>query len=50
METPKKLNAQCTSSTLKQALQDKAFLRALELLENHQKIRLNKGLYPTDYE
>lgn len=50
METPKKQNVQNTSNMLKQYLQNEDYLKALELMEKHQKIRLNNGLYPTDYE
>lgn len=50
METPKKQNAQSTSNTLKQALQNEDYLKAQELMSRHQKIRLENGLYPTDYD
>lgn len=50
METPKKHHARGTSNTLKQALNDENYLRALALMEKAQKNRLINGLYPTDYE
>lgn len=48
METPKKLNAQCTSSTLKQALQDEAYLRALAMMERIEKNSYENGCYGYD--
>ena len=54
METPKKQNAQCTSSTLKQALQDEAYLRALEMMERIENTAYKNGYYgsidPCDWD
>lgn len=50
METPNKHRVHGTSNTLKQALNDENYLRALALMEKAQKNRLINGLYPTDYE
>ena len=48
METPKKQNAQCTSNTLKQALQDEAYLRALEMMERIENTAYKNGYYGSD--
>lgn len=50
METPKKHRAQDMSSTLKQALNDENYLKALALFEKSQRNRLINRLYPEDYE
>jgi hypothetical protein len=50
METPNKQNARSMSSTLKQVLQDEAYLRAQELMIRAHKNAIKNGLYPTDYE
>lgn len=50
METPNKHRAHGTSNTLKRALEDENFLKALALMEKSQRNRLINGLYPTDYE
>lgn len=50
METPKKHPARGTSNTLKQALNDENYLRALALMEKSQRNRLINKLYPEDYE
>jgi hypothetical protein len=50
MEIPKKHRAPGTSSTLKLALQDEAYLRAQELMIRAHKNAIKNGLYPTDYE
>lgn len=50
METPKKHPAQGMSNTLKQALNDENYLKALALFERAQKNRLINKLYPEDYE
>ena len=49
-ETPKKRPAQGMSNTLKQALNDENYLKALALFERAQKNRLINKLYPEDYE
>ena len=48
METPKKLNAQCMSSTLKQALQDEDYLRALAVMERLENNAYKNGCYGDD--
>ena len=35
---------------MKELLSDENFLKAMNLLKNHQKIRLINHLYPDDYE
>ena len=50
METPKKHHAHGMSNTLKQALSDENYLKALALFERAQKNRLINKLYPEDYE
>lgn len=45
METPKKHNAQNTSNTLKQALENEAYLKALEVIERAYKNAVKNGLY-----
>ena len=50
METPKKHPARGMSSTLKQALSDENYLKALALFEKAQRTRLINKLYPEDYE
>lgn len=50
METPKKHNVQNTSSTLRQALENEAYLRALELMHRAEQNALRNGLYCIDYE
>jgi len=49
-ETPKKRSVHDMSNTLKQALNDENYLKALALMEKAQRTRLINGLYPTDYE
>lgn len=50
METPKKQNAQNTSNMLKRALNDKAYLKALDRMIQIQKNALKNGLYLIDDE
>jgi len=50
MENPNKSRAQHTSSTLKSALNDETYLKALALMEKIEKNALANGLYDTDYE
>ena len=50
METPKKQNAQNTSSTLNQLLKDEAFLRALRLMEKIEKNTYKNGYYGSEEE
>lgn len=50
METPKKHNAHGMSNTLKQALSDENYLKALAMFEKSQRTRLINRLYPEDYE
>ena len=45
METPKKHRAQGTFTTLKDALNNENYLRALELIERAQKNSLKNGFY-----
>jgi hypothetical protein len=49
-ETPKKHRAQDMSNTLKSALQDEAYLKAMDLLIRAHKNAIKNGLYSTDYE
>jgi hypothetical protein len=49
METPKKHHAHGMSNTLKQALSDENYLKALALFEKSQRNRLINRLYPEDY-
>lgn len=49
METPNKQRAHGTSNTLKQALNDENYLRALAMMEKSQRNRLINKLYPEDY-
>ena len=48
METPKKQNAQNTLNTLKQCLQNEAYLKAQEMMINAYKNAVKNGLYPPD--
>lgn len=50
METPNKQNAQNTLNTLKQCLQNEAYLKAQQIIERDQKYRLEHELYPMDDE
>ena len=50
MENPNKSHAQRTSSTLKSALNDEAYLKAFALMEKIEKNAFANGLYETDYE
>lgn len=50
METPNKHRARGTSNTLKQALNDENYLRALAMMSKAQRNRLINRLYPEDYE
>lgn len=45
METPKKHNALGMLNTLKQALYDEAYLKALDIMTRAQKNTLNNGFY-----
>jgi hypothetical protein len=48
METPNKLNARNTSNTLKQHLQNEAYLRALEMMERIENATYKNGYYGSD--
>lgn len=50
METPKKHHVHGTSNTLKRALSDENYLKALAMMEKAQRNRLINKLYPEDYE
>ena len=50
METPKKHHAQDMSNTLKQALSDENYLKALALFEKTQRDMRIYGLYSEWYE
>ena len=50
MEIPKKPNARNTSSTLKQLLQDEAYLKALEIIEQAERNAYKNGCYGDDNE
>lgn len=48
MDTPKKQNVQGTLNTLKQALQDEAYLRALAVMERLENNAYRNGCYGDD--
>lgn len=48
METPNKQNARSMSSTLKQVLQDEAYLRAQDIMERMENTRYKNGDYGSD--
>ena len=48
MDTPKKQNVQGTLSTLKQALQDEAYLKALAVMERLENNAYKNGFYGDD--
>lgn len=54
METPNKQNARNTSNTLKQHLQNEAYLRALEMMERIENTAYKNGYYgsidPCDWD
>ena len=50
METPKKPNVHNTSNTLKQLLQDEAYLKAMEIIEQAEKNAYKNGCYGDDDE
>lgn len=50
METPNKQNARNTSNTLKRALQDEAYLKALEMMERMEKNAYKNGCYGDEDE
>ena len=45
MENPNKQNARNTSNTLKQLLQDEAYLRALEIVERSERFAYKNRCY-----
>ena len=48
METPNEQNARSMSSTLKQVLQDEAYLRALDMMERLENTRYKNGDYGSE--
>ena len=50
METPKKQDVPRTSNTLKQHLEDEAYLRAYELMERLENNAYKNGFYGNDDE
>ena len=48
METPNKQNAQNTLNTLKQCLQNEAYLRALDMMERIENATYKNGYYGSD--
>ena len=50
METPKKQDVPCTSNTLKQHLENEAYLRAYELMERLENDAYKNGFYGDDDE
>ena len=48
MEIPNKQNARCTSNTLKQILQDEAYLKAHSLMEKIERDIYKNGYYGSD--
>lgn len=48
METPKKQDVRSTSNTLKQHLQNEAYLRALDMIERIEKNTYKNGYYGSD--
>jgi hypothetical protein len=50
METPKQNNAQDTSNTLKRALQNENYIKAMKVMIRAHKNAIKNGLYSTDYE
>ena len=48
METPKKQDVPSTSNTLKQHLENEAYLRAYELMERIEKTAYKNGYYGTE--
>ena len=50
METPKKQNAHGTSNTLKQALQNEDYLKAMKLMERIEKDAYKNGYYGDEDE
>lgn len=50
METPNEQNVHNTSSTLKQVLQDEAYLKALDMMERMENTRYKNGDYGSDTE
>lgn len=48
METPNKLNAHNTSNTLKQHLQNEAYLRALDMMERIENATYKNGYYGSE--
>ncbi|WP_279148479.1 hypothetical protein [Segatella bryantii] len=50
METPNKYLAQGSLNTLKKALQDENYIKAMDLMIRAHKNAIKNGLYSTDYE
>ena len=50
METPNKHLAQGSLNTLKKALQDENYIKAMNLMIRAHKNAIKNGLYSTDYE
>ena len=50
METPNKYLAQGSLNTLKKALQDENYIKAMNLMIQAHKNAIKNGLYSTDYE
>ena len=48
METPKKQDVHSTLNTLKQHLQNEAYLRALDMIERIEKNTYKNGYYGSD--